>query len=59
MKKVQSMVEISELKLHDTWRTSENVNTAIFSAYLDSRPEVVLEEVPNASKENIWALVNF
>ncbi|XP_032453361.1 uncharacterized protein LOC100115374 isoform X2 [Nasonia vitripennis] len=59
MKKVQSMAEVSNTlsKLHDTWRTSENANTAIFSAYLDPRPEVVLEEVPNASSKNLWALI--
>ncbi|KAJ8680224.1 hypothetical protein QAD02_016011 [Eretmocerus hayati] len=47
----------TDLKMKDTWRRSGVEGSRIFSAYLDSRPEVVLNEYPSAGYNNLWALV--
>lgn len=60
IRKIEKMVSLSTGKwqMNDTWRIPDVRRSRIFSAYLDLRPEVILGEVPDASYENLWALVN-
>lgn len=43
----------------DTWKTPDLKESRIFSAYMDTRPEVVLNESPDLTYENsAWAIVS-
>ena len=59
IEKIKGAGLINTTNTTDTWGKPGVENAAIFSAYLDARPEVVLEEVFNAESRNLWALVIF
>ncbi|XP_023248024.1 beta-1,4-galactosyltransferase galt-1-like isoform X2 [Copidosoma floridanum] len=51
-------IEKMAKKTNNTWRLPDVQGAAIFSAYLDSRPEVALEEIPFwSSLDHPWALI--
>ncbi|KAJ8680018.1 hypothetical protein QAD02_015805 [Eretmocerus hayati] len=52
-----ALLTSSDSKMKDTWRKSGVEGSRIFSAYLDSRPEVVLNEYPWADHNSLWALI--
>ena len=41
----------------ENWKESNIPEVQIFSAFIDSRPEIVLEEISDAGSKGYWALV--